>query len=319
MSPRAVALTVVVVAYGMERELPRTLRSLSVPYQRDIDPDGYEIIVVDNGSPRPVSTPLPADLGAAVRLHRIDGASVSPAQAANVGIGLARSDLIGLIVDGARMASPGLLSAARLAALLAPRAVVTAPAWHLGPALQVHADTTGYDQAAEDALLARAAWEDDGYELFAIATPAASSGRGLFAPMGESSSLFLRRAIWTELGGVDERFALPGGGLVNHDLYRRACALADVQLVVMLGEGTFHQVHGGVATSGRLTRDEMRAEYEAIRGAPHRPPSNRPIFVGSVPPQYLPYIGTSVELAAAAARARRSADDPGGQPEPGRE
>ena len=34
-----------------------------------------------------------------------------------------------------------------------------------------------------------------------------------------------RRTMWDELGGLDERFALPGGGLVNHDLYRRACDL----------------------------------------------------------------------------------------------
>ena len=31
--------------------------------------------------------------------------------------------------------------------------------------------------------------------------------------------------LWDELGGLDERFALPGGGLANHDLYRRACEL----------------------------------------------------------------------------------------------
>ena len=101
------------------------------------------------------------------------------------------------------MASPGLLSTARLAALISPRAVVTAPAWHLGPDLQVHAQTTGYDQTAEDELLARASWENDGYELFSIATPAASSHRGLFGPMGESSSLFLRREQWDELNKFD--------------------------------------------------------------------------------------------------------------------
>ena len=30
------------------------------------------------------------------------------------------------------------------------------------------------------------------------------------------------RAMWDELGGLDESFGLPGGGLSNHDLYRRA-------------------------------------------------------------------------------------------------
>ncbi len=99
--------------------------------------------------------------------------------------------------------------------------------------------------------------------------------------MGESSSLFASREVWAELGGLDERFELPGGGLANHDLYRRACALDGAELIVLLGEGTFHQFHGGAATSRRFTWDEMQADYEAIRGEPHRPPSNPPTYVGS--------------------------------------
>jgi len=304
MSPPADVLSIVVVTYDQERELPRTLRSLTAPYQRDPGPGGVEVIVVDNGSTRAVADVLAPDLISRVRVHRVEAASASPAQAANLGIELAQGDLVGLIVDGARMASPGLLRTARLAARLAPTAVVTAPAWHLGPDLQTQASTTGYDQAAEDALLAGCAWEADGYNLFSIASPAASSGRGLFGPMGESSSLFLRRAVWTQLGGLDERFALPGGGLVNHDVYRRACALADAQLVVVIGEGTFHQIHGGAATSGRVPRDEMRADYEAICGEPHQPPANHPIFVGTAPPQYLPFVRASIGLAEAAAPRR---------------
>ena len=169
-------------------------------------------------------------------------------------------------------------------------------------------DAVGYDQHVEDSLLDAAGWEGDGYELFSIATPAASSRRGLFGPMGESSSLFMPRALWNELGGLDERFALPGGGLVNHDLYRRACLLDDVQLVVVLGEGTFHQIHGGAATSSRVTTEQMRAEYETIRGEPHRPPPNEPLFVGGVPGQYGSYLARSVELADARRRRRRTFD-----------
>ena len=281
----------------MARELPRTLRSLSAPYQRDLDADDYEIIVVDNGSPVPIRIEPSSGRPPDVRLHRLDPAPPSPARAANEGIALARGELIGLIVDGARMASPGLLAGARRAARVAARPIVTAPAWHLGPALHKHAEAVGYDQHVEDDLLAAAHWEDDGYELFSIATPAASSRRGLFGPMGESSSLFMPRALWSEIGGLDERFVLPGGGLVNHDLYRRACLLDDVQLVVVLGEGTFHQIHGGAATSSRVTTEQMRAEYETIRGEPHRPPPNEPCFVGHVPAQYRSYLASSVEIA----------------------
>ncbi|MEQ1787419.1 MAG: glycosyltransferase [Acidimicrobiales bacterium] len=298
MPTAPVSLSVVVVAYAMERELPRTLRSLTAPYQRGIERGECEILVVDNGSPRPVAETLPAELASLVHIHRIDDAAPSPARAANAGLQAARGDLVGLIVDGARMASPGLLAAAGAAARVAPRVVVTAPAWHLGPGLQMHAEAAGYDQTVEDDLLDRAGWEADGYELFTIASPAASSARGLFGAMGESSSLFLPRELWAELGGLDERFALPGGGLVNHDLYRRACDIADARLVVLLGEGTFHQIHGGAATSGRVTRDEMRADYEAICGMPHRPPVAVPLYVGSVPRTYLPYLARSAEQAA---------------------
>ena len=49
------SLSVVVVAYDMARELPRTLRSLSTPYQRDLESADYEVVVVDNGSPEPLS------------------------------------------------------------------------------------------------------------------------------------------------------------------------------------------------------------------------------------------------------------------------
>ncbi|MET0884236.1 MAG: glycosyltransferase family A protein, partial [Acidimicrobiales bacterium] len=54
-------LSVVVVTYDMERELPRTLRSLSADLQVGIEASDYEVIVVDNGSPRPVDPARFAD------------------------------------------------------------------------------------------------------------------------------------------------------------------------------------------------------------------------------------------------------------------
>jgi hypothetical protein len=277
----------------MERELPRTLRSLSPAYQRGLKPDDYEVIVVDNGSPHPVDPRLVSRFEGHLRLARIDPAPPSPARAANHGLGLAKENLVGLIVDGARLASPGLLAEARRAACLASRPVITAPAFHLGPVRHMQAAEVGYDQTAEDELLAGSGWEDDGYQLFEVSTLAGSWGRGLFGPAGESSSLFCPRSIWDELGGLDERFSMPGGGLVNHDLYRRACALNDMELIVLLGEGTFHQYHGGAATSRRHTWDEMHAEYQSITGTPHQPPAKPPIYVGRARCALLPLLEQS--------------------------
>jgi hypothetical protein len=159
------------------------------------------------------------------------------------------------------------------------------------------ATDASYDRATEDALLAEIDWTNDGYRLFAVSTLAASSSRGWFRPMGESNGLFMPRSLWEELGGLDESFALPGGGLSNHDLFRRACALDGAQLVVLLGEGTFHQIHGGAATSGRFGWDEMHDEYVSLRGRPYAPPQNERLYFGGVPPTTLPGIADSATRA----------------------
>lgn len=295
-------LSVVVVSYDMARELPRTLHSLSPGYQRDIDVDDYEVVVVDNGTPGGLDPALGEHFDGNLRVERLVDAPPSPARAANVGIELATGALVGLVVDGARLASPGLLATALMGARVVDRPIVASLGWHLGAVRHMEAVDAGYDQAVEDALLAEARWEGDGYRLFEIATLAGSSGRGWFGPIGESSALFLPASLWDDLGGLDEAFDLPGGGLVNHDLYRRACETADTRLVMMLGEGTFHQYHGGAATSGRYSWEEMHAQYADLRGQAYRPPSNRPVYVGGLPPTAFGHLERSLELA----RARRS-------------
>jgi hypothetical protein len=267
----------------MARELPRTLRSLAPAYQRGIEADDYEVIVVDNGSPAPVDAAVLDAFPGHLRHVRVDPAPPAPARAANLGIEMAGAELVGLLIDGARMASPGLLARALLARRVADRPIIATLGWHLGAIRHMDARAAGYDQAAEDRLLAELDWERDGYRLFTASTLAASSARGWFGPMGESNGLFMTKSTWTELGGLDERFVLPGGGLSNHDLFRRACALAGAQLVVLLGEGTFHQIHGGAATAGRFGWDEMHAEYVELRGRPYQPPANERLYVGTVP------------------------------------
>ena len=290
-------LSVVVVVHDMVRELPRTLRTLAPDYQRGMDADDYEVVVVDNGSSHLLDEGVLAAFPGRLRAARVDPAPPSPARAANLGLEMAEGELVGLIIDGARMASPGLLFDARLAIRLAERPIVATPGYHLGPTQHMQAGDEGYDQTTEDRLLSGIDWQADGYRLFEISTLAGSSGRGWFGPMGESSALFMLRETWRKLDGLDERFELPGGGLVNHDLYRRACALEEARLIVLLGEGTFHQFHGGVATSRRLGWEEMHAEYVAIREESYRPPSNRPLYLGAIHSSALLHLEQSVQLA----------------------
>src|SRR6185295_4750213 len=142
----------------------------------------------------------------------------------------------------------------------------------------------GYDQAAEDALLSGIGWEEDGYRLFEISALAGSSGGGWFDVPAESNAVFLTAGHWRSLGGYDPGFVMPGGGLANLDLWARACADESAELIMLLGEATFHQVHGGVATNSPVSKwRQFEDEYIRLRGHPYQRPRRRPIFFGGLP------------------------------------
>jgi len=275
----------------MQRELPRTLYSLSPQMQKEIDPVSYEVLVVFNGAvglPDDEELAFP-DMNLSV-LH-VQNPTVSPVPAINLGLSHARGELIGVMIDGARMASPGLLINAIRAARLHHKPVIATLGFHLGPDVQMRSIHAGYDQEAEDRLLGSVNWKEDGYRLFQISVFAGSSANGWFHPISESNALFLTRAMWTELGGYDARFASPGGGLVNLDTYKRACALPDSQLIVLLGEGTFHQFHDGIATNSKTSPHELFAEeYLRLRGKSFSQPNVCIWHFGTVSEWALPTI-----------------------------
>jgi hypothetical protein len=283
-------LSVVVVVYNMRREARRTLHSLSAAYQRHIHPDDYEIIAVDNGSSPPVDQTILDGLAGNFRLIRIDPAPCSPAHAINRGLAEAQGDVIGVMVDGARIVTPGLLHFAGHGAHLYDKAVVATLGWYLGYDFQKWSMQYGYNHAREDALLDSIDWPKDGYRLFEIGTLDESSVDGWFQPISESNALFLRRELWELLGGVDERFDAPGGGLINLDTFHRILEVPDAELVILLGEGTFHQLHGGTSTNTLPDQqaDNMArwlSQYEIIRGRSYDylRPAHPPTYIGTLP------------------------------------
>jgi len=302
MDNKNIDLSVVVINYKMNRELPRTILSLSAAMQKGIAQSLYELVVVDNGSPETIAVEREiknaAEAGVPISFYRFDKASPSPAAAVNFGVRKARGNLIGVMIDGARLASPGLLAGARMAARLHERPVITSLAFHLGPAVQAMSILDGYDQSKEDALLDSVRWTEDGYRLFDISVLALSSAGGYFLPVAESNSLFMPCSLWHELGGLDENFTSPGGGLVNHDTFIRACELPNTCPIVLLGEGTFHQVHGGISTNAVVSPfDDFHDEYVRIRHKDLAAPTREAILLGRVPPQALPVIESSARIA----------------------
>ena len=291
-------LSLIVVFHEMAREADRTLATLAPDYQRGVSATDYEVIAVDAGSATPLDATAVQARCPNARLLRTPPAP-SPAAAVNAAARQAAGEAIAVSIDGARMLSPGIIAGILAGLQTAADPVVATLAWHLGPKVQNESILEGYDAAAEDALLATVDWQRDGYELFRIATLAASSGSGWFQPLSESNCLAVPRAAWDSLGGLEERFVSPGGGFVNLDFYRRACDRAE-SLLTLLGEGTFHQVHGGVATNTPWERhpfESFHAEYQAIRGEAFAPPLREAVYLGGMPDQALPFLRHSITAA----------------------
>ena len=154
-----------------------------------------------------------------------------------------------------------------------------------GPAAG-HGRRTGYDQAQEDELFERIGWPTDGYRLFEISHFIGE--RDWFDGFWESNCLFVPRPLLEQVGGFDDSFSMPGGGYANLELFERLGSSPGVTMVSILGEGSFHQVHGGTTTNDGA-RDDRRSKifaygehYEELRGRLLRGPSKPMHYVGAL-------------------------------------
>lgn len=285
-------VSIVVVGFDMARELPRTVRSFLPPYQQGVEPGQIQIIVADNGSAQPVQRDwFPDD--ADVTVLRVDDGGVSPCRALNRAAALAQGEFIGVVIDGARMATPGIVRSALEASRVHPRAFVSTLGFHLGPKVQQVSVTEGYDRDVEDRLLADIGWPADGYRLFEICALGESYREGAFVAPPETTFFIMSKSRFDALGGFEERFEELGGGFANYDFFERAVEDQAAPLVMLIGEGTFHQLHYGattqaggirraVATENRTLGDIYAHEYETIRGRPYRRSEPQPLLVGRI-------------------------------------
>jgi glycosyltransferase involved in cell wall biosynthesis len=285
-------LSVVVSAHDLRRELPRTVQSLSPPYQTGIDPARMEIIITDNGSSEPVDRSWFGEVAADLRIIRFPPGNPSPCAALNAGVAAARGTMVAVLIDGARMASPGLFAQAQTAARIADDVFVATMGFHLGHETQQRSLENGYGPEVEDRLLEEIGWERNGYRLFEICARGESYRFGVLSPFPETTAFVMRRTSFERVGGFNEGFRYRGGGLANFDFFERVLTDAAITPVVVIGEGTFHQVHfgnstraGGVrrreAPGGPTIWDAMADEFITVVG--HAPVSvelRKPLLFG---------------------------------------
>ncbi|MCH7788799.1 MAG: hypothetical protein IH940_05090 [Acidobacteria bacterium] len=282
-------LSIIVVIYNMKREAARSLHSMSRSYQLDVEDVSYEVIVVDNGSDadQRLSEADVARFGPEFRLVEMgDDAPPSPVPALIAGTECARGRAFAFMIDGAHVLTPRVIAQGLRGLAAYDPAIVMTQQWYVGPGQQNDLMLEGYDETYEDELFVQIDWPNDGYRLFDIGSFVGD--RDWFDGMWESNCLFAPRALIAQVGAFDERFDVAGGGYANLDLYERLGSDPATTVVSILGEGSFHQTHGGTTTNqaeilerGRRLID-YRQSYEDLRGRTFQGPGKPIHYVGNL-------------------------------------
>lgn len=291
--------SVIVISYRMAQQLENTLLTLTADYQRGVDIDDYEVIVIENSSSENLSPDIVASLPTNFRYVLREEQAVSPVFAVNDAFAMCRAPLIGLMIDGARMVSPGVIRSALDAYAISDQAIVAVPGYHLGEEEQ-HLVTGGQDQLAmETALLASVDWRNDGYELFAISTFSGANRQGYLNPIMECNCLFASAENYAAIGHANTQFQLPGGGSINLHMYRSLGTLPGSTFYVLPGEGSFHQYHGGVTTSSYEKREadieQHRIQLHSFWPEGFHSLRREATLLGHVPSQALPFLLHSLQ------------------------
>ena len=254
-------LSIILIAYNMPGQLEKTLFTLSADYQQGVAADDYEIIVIENNSANPYPAEKVAKLPGNFRYLLRDEAGVSPVPAVNEGFAMCRAPVICLMIDGARMLSPGVVRTALQAFAISKNAVVAVPGYHLGGAEQHLVEGESDPGQLEAQLLGSVDWHAYGYELFSISTFSGANAQGFLNPMMECNCMLASAKNFAAIGHANNEFQQPGGGSINLHMYRSLGMLSTTEFFVLPGEGSFHQYHGGVTTSSYEDREAEIARH----------------------------------------------------------
>ena len=294
----APTISIIVIAYRMPEQLERTLLTLAAEYQRGVDVGDYEVVIVENSSADNLSSAIVEQLPKNFRYFLREEPGHSPVPAINFAFSECRGASIGLIMDGARMMSPGCIRTALDAFAITTDALVVVPGYHLGEQEQHLHETDAEALAQENALLDSVDWRSDGYELFTIATFSGANRRGYLHPIMECNCVFASADNFRRIGHADPQFTMPGGGSINLHIYRSLGMLPGTRVFVLPGEGSFHQYHGGVTTSSYADRqaeiERHRVQLHSLWPGGFHSLRRKPSLLGDVSLQAFPFLEESL-------------------------
>ena len=292
-------VSIILIGYKMPTQLQKTLETLSTEFQRGVRAEDFEVILVENRSTQNLPEAVVEALPENVRYFLRDESGHTPVPAINFAFEKCRGTYIGLIMDGARMLTPGVIDNALKCLRLDSNILGVVPGYHLGMEEQHEHDDPEVALREEAQLLDSVDWRRDGYELFRISTWSGANRNGYLHPIMECNCLFASRDNYEAIGYANTDFTLRGGGSINLHIYRSLGMLPHTRVFVWPGEGSFHQYHGGVTTS---SYDDRQAEIERHRTQLHsywpggfHALRREPVLFGGVPAQAQPFLAESLQ------------------------
>lgn len=293
-------LSIIVVAFRMPEQLARTLFTLSTAYQRNVSASDYEVIVVENRSDRNLPQETIEQLDDNVTYVLRDEPGKTPVHALNEGIGISRGETLGIMIDGAHMLTPRIVEHVLACSRSHPNSLIGVPVHHLGPEEQHESTRNGYNVEVQDALLESIDWREDGYELMSISVWCSAHSRGFMHPISESNCFFAPRSNLEMIGGADTRFDYEGGGAINLHMYRALGLLPGTAYILLMGEASFHQFHGGVTSNETREQvvDKFFAQLNELWHGDYRALTREPIFYGTLSRQAQTIVGNASHFGA---------------------
>jgi len=292
-------LSVIVIGFKMPEQLAQTLYTLSSAYQMGVSEQDYEVVVVENSSSDNFDESILPELGNNFHFFRREESAHTPVPAINFAFEKCRGASIGLMIDGARMLTPRVIQYVLMSQRISSHFFTIVPGYHLGEQGQHLNVSSGYDEQAEKELLKSTNWKENGYELFSIADISGANPHGYLQPIMECNCMFAPAESFKKIAYADERFTLRGGGAINLHMFRSLGLLEGSTLIVLPGEGSFHQYHGGVTTSEYQGLEQEHASHSVqlqdIWQGDFHSLRREPILLGAVTPWAQPYLHFSSE------------------------